>query len=75
MFKNPIRYEECKKIVLSRMKRDHNIKIKSNFLNLLHHNNEFGNDAEWHFFATSHGKGAYDGIGGCMKRSTYRASL
>lgn len=30
---------------------------------------------EWNFFATSHGKGACDGIGGSVKRSAYRASL
>ena len=27
----------------------------------------------WHFFATSHGKGAVDGIGGIAKRSVWRA--
>ena len=27
------------------------------------------------FFATSHGKGACDGIGGTVKRATYRESL
>ena len=28
---------------------------------------------EWHFFATSHGKGAVDGIGGTVKRTVLRA--
>ena len=32
-------------------------------------------DCEWHFFATSHGKNACDGIGGTVKRATARASL
>lgn len=32
-------------------------------------------EIEWNFFATSHGKGACDGIGGSVKRSAYRASL
>ena len=27
----------------------------------------------WHFFATSHGKGAVDGIGGTVKRSVWRS--
>ena len=28
---------------------------------------------EWHFFATSHGKGVVDGIGGTVKRTVLRA--
>ena len=31
--------------------------------------------AEWHFFATSHGKGACDGVGGTVKRLAACASL
>lgn len=30
---------------------------------------------EWHLFATSHGKGAVDGIGGTVKRSVSSAVL
>ena len=30
---------------------------------------------EWHFFATSHGKGPCDGIGGTVKRLATKASL
>ena len=37
---------------------------KFNFVNLIEH-----------FFATFHGKGACDGVGGCVKRSAHRASL
>ena len=44
-------------------------------MNLLNHKKDFGIEAEWHFFAISHGKGACDGIGGCIKRNAYRASL
>ena len=33
-----------------------------NFLNLTHHKNDFGMPVEWHFFATSHGKGPSDGV-------------
>ena len=36
---------------------------------------DFGIDAEWHFFATSHGKGPCDGVGGTIKRLAARASL
>ena len=50
-------------------------KNKFNFLNLLNHETDFDVEAEWHFFATAHGKGACDGIGGCVKRNAYRASL
>lgn len=50
-------------------------KNRFNFLNLLYHEKDFGVKAEWHFFASSHGKGACDGIGGCVKKAAYRASL
>ena len=50
-------------------------KNRKNFLNLCHHRNDFGIPAEWHFSATSHGKGACDGLGGTVKRLAARASL
>jgi hypothetical protein len=31
--------------------------------------------AEWHFFATSRGKSAYDGVGGTLRRLAAKASL
>ena len=46
-----------------------------NFANLLHHRTDFNLHAEWHFFATSHGKSPCDGIGGVTKRMASRASL
>ena len=52
-----------------------NTKIKKNFLDLCLHRDDFGISAEWHFSATSHGKGACDGLGGTVKRLTARASL
>ena len=36
------------------------------FINLCYHHKDFGVDAEWHFSATSHGKGACDGVGGTV---------
>ena len=42
--------------------------------NLCHHSNDFKMEAEWHFFATSHGKSTCDGIGG-TKILAVRASL
>lgn len=50
-------------------------KNRKNFLNLSYHQEDFKVDAEWHFFATSHGKGPCDGIGGSVKRLASRASL
>ena len=47
----------------------------SYFVNVLNHENNFGVPAEWHFLATSHGKGPYDGIGGTIKRLAARARL
>ena len=46
-----------------------------NFTNLLHHKKDFRLDAEWHFFATSHGKNACDCVGGTLKRLAAKASL
>lgn len=50
-------------------------KNKYNFVNLCNHQVDFKVDAEWNFFATSHGKGACDGVGGTVKRHAYRSSL
>lgn len=46
-----------------------------NFANLVYHKDDFGLDAQWHFFATSHGKNACDGVGGTIKREAAKASL
>ena len=45
---------------------------KNNFTNLCHHLEDFELDAEWNFFATSHGKSVCDGIGGTEK-ATYKS--
>lgn len=50
-------------------------KNRYNLLNLLHHEEDFGIQAEWHFFATSRGKGPSDGLGGTVKRLASRANL
>ena len=46
-----------------------------NFANLCHHKADFGVDAGWSFFATSHGKSPCDGISGTLKRLVACASL
>lgn len=46
-----------------------------NFINLCNHEEDHGVKAEWHFFASCHGKGACDGIGGTIKRMATKASL
>ncbi|KAL5515976.1 hypothetical protein EMCRGX_G001232 [Ephydatia muelleri] len=46
-----------------------------NCKNLCQHYEDFGVEAEWHFFATSHGKSAGDGAGGTLKRTATKASL
>ena len=48
---------------------------KKNFVNLAFHMQDFNLEAEWHFFATSHGKGPCDGLGGTIKHEAARASL
>lgn len=45
------------------------------FLNLCHHEVDFGITATWSFFATSHGKSPCDGIGGSVKRMVTKANL
>lgn len=46
-----------------------------NFMNLCLHEQELGMPATWSFFATSHGKGPCDGIGGTVKRLARHESL
>ncbi len=50
-------------------------KSQNNFVNLCQHETHFGVKAEWHFSATSHGKGACDGVRGIVKRLASQASL
>ena len=50
-------------------------KNRFNLINLCHHLGVFDIEAEWNFFATSHGKNACDGIGGTVKRYLTKASL
>lgn len=46
-----------------------------NFANLMHHKEEYGYEAEWHFTATSHGKSTCDAISAVVKCHTRRESL
>ena len=41
---------------------------------MCHHRNDFVIPVEWHFSAISHEKGAFDGLGGTVKRLVARAS-
>lgn len=50
-------------------------KSRYNFDNILHHEREFGIQADWSYFATAHGKGPIDGIGGEVKRQVWRSVL
>ena len=52
-----------------------NPKTEKNFIYLCHHKEDFGISAEWHFSATAHGKGTFDGLGGTVKQLAARASL
>ena len=40
-----------------------------NFSNLCNHEQDFCIKAEWHFLASSYGKGPYDGIWGTLKQN------
>jgi hypothetical protein len=48
---------------------------RKKLLNITCHIEEFGVPAEWHFFVTSHGKSACDGVGVTLKRLAAKASL
>jgi len=50
-------------------------KNKKNVINLNYHERDFGVKGEWHYFATSHGKGPCDGVAGTLKRQAYLASI
>ena len=50
-------------------------KNRKNFLNLCLHKDDFGIPAERPFFATSHGKGPCNGLGGTIKREATKASM
>ena len=50
-------------------------KNQKNFINLCHHQQDFNMDAEWIFFATSHGKSPCNGVGGFVKRYVAKRSL
>ena len=50
-------------------------KSLKSFCNLMFHKEDFGVDAKCHFFATSHGKSACDGVGAVVKYQARRASL
>ena len=47
----------------------------TNFTNLCYHEADFGLAAEWHFFATSHGKSQCEGLCGTVKRVVETACL
>lgn len=47
-------------------------KNKFTISNLCYFEDEFGLTPQWHYFATSHGKGAVDGIGGCVKHRVWQ---
>lgn len=50
-------------------------KNRFNLSNLANHVIDHNVEAEWNFFATSHGKGACDGVGGTVKRHAKKSSL
>ena len=68
-------FPEIQKIIYFSDGSSAQYKKRNSFTNLIHHENDFGIKAEWHFFATSDGKNACDGVGGTVKRLAARASL
>lgn len=64
-----------RKLLLYRWCCSAHYKNRKNFINFCHHKKDFNLNAEWHFYATSHGKGHCDGMGGTVKRIVTKASL
>lgn len=60
-----------KKIVFFSDGAPSHYKNKKNFLNLCLFKRDFDVDAEWHYFATSHGKSPCDVLGGSFKRNAH----
>jgi hypothetical protein len=50
-------------------------KNRKELLKITYHNEDLGVPAEWHFFATSHWKSVYDGVGGILKWLAAKVSL
>ena len=69
-------YPQVKKLLwFSDGARQHFKNLKA-FRNLAEHKEEFfGLEGEWSFFATAHGKGSCDGVGGAFKLSVYRYNM
>lgn len=69
------KFTDIKKIYYFSDGAPQQFKNKKAFANLCNHFSDFDIEAEWHFFATAHGKGPCDGIAGSTKRHATRASL
>lgn len=67
--------DDAKKIYCFSDEAPQQFKNYKNFVNLYYHKKDFGVNAEWHFFASYHGKGPCVGRGGTLKRAAARASL
>lgn len=67
--------KKVNKIIYTSDGAKQHFKNKFQIANLIQHKEDFSIDAEWHYSATAHGKGACDGIGATFKREAYRASL
>lgn len=67
--------DRCNKIYYFSDGAPQQFKNFKNFVNLYYHEDDFDIPAEWHFFATAHGKVPRDEIGGILKRLAARASL
>jgi hypothetical protein len=50
-------------------------KNKKNSINVYSRETDFGMEAEWHFFAISHGKGPCNGVGSSIKCLAAHESL
>ena len=67
--------ENVRKIIYVTDGAAQHYKNRYQMANLLHHKTDFGIEAEAHFHATAHGKGACDGVGAVLKREARRKSL
>lgn len=69
------KFNDIKKIIFFSDGAGSQYKNRKNFYQLCQYKRTHKFHVEWHFFATSHGKGPCDGIGGAFKRSAMYTSL
>lgn len=73
--KNNPEFSEIKEMIDKSDNCCEQYKSKKNFINICHHEEDFGIPARWHFLVSMHGKGICDGLGGNLKTRARDAAM